>query len=85
MPIGEICLSTEAQATQVSDACLSVLNAAREHGVPVRLICAGDELKTERVGIRVLWPEGGSANDRGGANDYALALLIDLDLSLIHI
>lgn len=79
VPIGEICLSTEAQATQVSDACLSVLNAAREHGVPVRLICAGDELKTERVGIRVLWPEGGSANDRGGANDYALALLIDLD------
>ena len=79
VPIGEICLSTEAQATQVSDACLSVLNAAREHGVPVRLICAGDELKTERVGIRVLWPEGGSANDRGGANDYALALLIDLE------
>ena len=79
VPIGEICLSTEAQVTQVSDACLSVLNAAQEHGVPVRLICAGDELKTERVGIRVLWPEGGSANDRGGANDYALALLIDLD------
>ena len=45
----------------------------------MRLICAGDEMKTERVGIRVLWPEGGSANDRGGGNDYALALLIDLD------
>lgn len=79
VPVDEICLSTEAQVTPVSDACLKVLGDAQARGIPVRLICAGDEIHTQRVDIRVLWPERDSANALGGANDYALALLIDLD------
>lgn len=79
VPIGEIDLSTEALATPVSESCRAVLAQAEAQGIPVRRISAGDAIATERVRVDVLWPEAGGANPLADANDFALALLIDLD------
>lgn len=77
--VKEICLSTEALVTPVAESCLRVLERARAAGIPVRFLCAGDILRTRRVTIEVLWPERGGANPLGDANDFALALRLDLD------
>ena len=79
VPIGEICLSTEALVTPVSESCRAVLALAQEQGIPIRRICAGDDIGTARVHVSVLWPEAGGANPLANANDFALALHIDLN------
>ena len=79
VPIGEICISTEAMMNDTSDTCLALLEEAAEREITVRRLCAGDVLETPRVTVTVLWPEKDSANAMGDANDYALAMLIDLD------
>ena len=79
VPIGMICLSTEALVTPVSASCLTVLERAQAAGIPVRTLSAGDRLGTGRVTVDVLWPEKGGANPKADANDFALALRIDLD------
>lgn len=85
VPIGEICLSTEAQVTAVSQTCQNVLQLACEQGIAVRYLSAGDQIRTQRTSIDVLWPEKDSASALGNANDYALALLIDLDgVRILH-
>lgn len=85
VPIGEICLSTEAYTTTVAQMCQDTLRIAGEKGIPVRYVSAGNCLQTQRISIRVLWPEKNSASTLGDANDYALALLIDLDgVHILH-
>ena len=79
VPIGAICISTEAMVTPVADACRQLLDQAREAGIEIRTLAAGDRLSTERVTLDVLWPEAGGANRYAGGNDFALALRIDLD------
>ena len=79
VPIGAVYLSTEAFATPVAESCRAVLQAVQDAGIPIRTICAGDQLRTERVAIDVLWPQRGGANALADANDFALALEIRLD------
>lgn len=79
VPVGKIYLSTEAMTTPVADACLRVLEQARMAGIEIETISAGDRLSSNRVDIDVLWPRQGTAAAQGDANDYALALQVDLD------
>lgn len=79
VPIGCIYLSTEAFATPVADECMQVLDMARGMGIPVKTLCAGDELTIGRVRMEVLWPERGGAFAKADGNAFALAMLIDLD------
>ena len=79
VPIGTVYLSTEALVTPVAESCRQVLDQARRAGIEIRTISAGDSLGTDRVTLDVLWPEQGGGNPLGNGNDFALALLIDLD------
>ena len=79
VPIGGIYLSTEALVTPVSASCLEALERAKAAGIPVYTLSTGDRLTTDRVTIDVLWPEKEGANPGADANDFALALRIDLD------
>ena len=85
VPIGRICISSEALVTPVAESCLRVLEQAEDRGVPVCELSAGDVLATGRVTLKVLWPERGGANPLADANDFAMALGIDLDgVSMLH-
>lgn len=79
VPIGVVYLSTEAEVTGVSPAAMTVLEQVRSAGIPIRTLSAGDRLTMERVTIGVLWPEAGGANPLADANDFALAMEIDLN------
>ena len=85
VPIGALYLSGEATVTPVSDACMQVIGQAQSAGIDIRTLSAGDSLATDRVHIDVLWPEAGGANPLADANDFALALRIDLDgVTMLH-
>ena len=79
VPIGTVYLSTEALATPVADSCRQLIDQVREAGIEIKTLSAGDTLRTDRVTVDVLWPEAGSANFLGNGNDFAMALMIDLD------
>ena len=62
-----------------------MLEQAEDRGVPVCELSAGDVLASGRVTLKVLWPERGGANPLADANDFAMALGIDLDgVSMLH-
>ena len=85
VPMGKICLSTEAEVTPVAESVATVLEQARAAGIPIEYLRAGDSLRLERTEIRVLWPQEGGANPGADANDFALALRVDLDgVVLLH-
>ncbi|MBQ7455375.1 MAG: ComEC/Rec2 family competence protein [Clostridia bacterium] len=77
--IGGIYISTEAFKAPVADACRAALAEAEAAGIPVYTLSAGDELRTDRVTLTVLWPEAGRAAEGADANDFALTLRLDLD------
>lgn len=83
--IDEIWLSTEAMVTSVSQSCHAALEKAQAQGIPVRRVSAGDTYDTGRVQISVLWPEDGGAVNTADGNDFAMALLLNLDgVKMLH-
>lgn len=58
---------------------LAVLSRLREAGVPVTELAAGDELRYNKAGVKVLWPVGESVRSGQDANDLPLVLAVDLD------
>lgn len=83
--IGTIYLTTEAFKTEVSQRVLDLLLQSQEKGIKMQLLSAGDQIRTKRVTIDVLWPKEGSGHALKDANDCAAALLIDLDgASILH-
>lgn len=79
VPIGTVYISTEAQVTPAAQSVLEVLEQARAAGVEIRALRAGDRIALDRAAIDVLWPEENTANPQADANDFAMALWIDLD------
>ena len=77
--IGCIYVSSEALVTPVSQKCLEALTDAREQGIEIRTLCAGDRLETARVRMEVLWPEKGGGSALGDGNDFALALRMEME------
>lgn len=85
VPIGAVYLSTEARTTPFSREVADLLDRVAAEGIPIRTLSAGDSLTLDRVRVEALWPERGGANPLGDANDFALALWIDLDgVPLLH-
>ena len=85
VPIDGIYLSAEARTTPASDAVLEALRQAEERGIPIHTLCAGDHLALDRVSVEVLWPDAGGASPDSDPNDFALALLLDLDgVTMLH-
>ena len=85
VPIDGVYLSTEARTTPVTESVLETLRQAEAQGIPLYYLSAGDHLALDRVSVEVLWPDSGGAAPGGDPNDFAMALLIDLDgVSMLH-
>lgn len=50
-----------------------------EHEVPICYVAAGDEICTQRVRCRVLWPDGEHQQPVEDANAYSMAMMIELE------
>jgi len=79
VPIGTVYLPQGAEEHQIDPQALSVLDALRDRGVPIRHLGAGDEIRLDRGTLTVTWPLPGTVRPGQDANRYALALLCDLD------
>ena len=79
VPIGEILLPTGALEAEASEESLQLLSLARERGIPVEALGAGDEIRSGRVSGRVLWPHHGAVYPGLSANATSLVTLWDLD------
>ncbi|MDD4081135.1 MAG: ComEC/Rec2 family competence protein [Eubacteriales bacterium] len=77
--IGEILLASGAMEAEVADASLNWALTARDSGIPVRTLGAGDEILLGRVKGQVLWPYHGAAYPGLPANANSLVTLWDLD------
>ncbi len=76
--IGKVYYAAGAQE-HADDGSADFLELLRDAGIPVREISRGDVFSTERVRFSVLWPERGRQQPGADANDYSLAMMIDLD------
>ena len=79
VPIGEIIMASGAHEAQVSEGSLKWLDVAKERGIPIREIGAGDGIDLNRVRGKVLWPHNGAAYPGLDANLNSLVMLWDLD------
>ena len=77
--VSHIYLPVHAQKQQLDEELAALYDRLLASGVPVTALASGDELRYNRSGIRVLWPEQETVRSGHDANDYPLALAIDLD------
>lgn len=79
VPIRQILLPEGAEKAKVDGRCLGLLQLAREQGIPVDTLAAGDALEEGRVQMQVCWPVSGQLREGGDPNRGSLAMLWDLD------
>ncbi|MGI6696791.1 MAG: ComEC/Rec2 family competence protein [Christensenellales bacterium] len=79
VPIGKILMASGALEAEVSASSLQWLDVARERGIAVGFLGAGDEISLNRVRGKVLWPYHGAAYPGLDANANSLVMLWDLD------
>jgi len=79
VPIGEILLASGAMEAADIGAGLKWVLLARDGGIPIRVLGAGDEIRLGRVRGQVLWPYHGAAYPGLSANANSLVTLWDLD------
>lgn len=85
VPIDGIYMSTEALVSPVAEGVLKALRLAEAQNVPIHTLSAGDHLALDRVSVEVLWPDRQGAAPDSDPNDFALALLLDLDgVTMLH-
>ena len=72
--IGRVFLPTDAEKAHVSEACLALLAALKDKGVPVSYLSSGDAFSTKRAAFTALWPAQGTVCAGIEANDRALVL-----------
>jgi competence protein ComEC len=77
--IGEILLPEGYNRLEITEEVSLLLEHARAAGIPIRTVSAGDQLKSDRVTITVLWPESGKARRGQDVNDFSMMLLCNLD------
>lgn len=79
IPIHRIYLPANAETQKLDENALAVYDLLLSQDIPLTTLASGDELRYNRSMIRVLWPEAKTVRSGHGANDYPLALAIDLD------
>ncbi len=77
--IKQIYLPVHAEKQRLDAELKALYDRLLASGVPVTTLASGDELRYNRSSIRVLWPERETVRSGHDANDYPLALAIDLD------
>ena len=77
--IRQICLPPNAALQQLDEEVLAIHQQLLESGIPITELAAGDTIMLERSAVRVLWPVRGRVRAGHDANDYSLALAIDLN------
>lgn len=79
IPIGEIILPTGAMDTQAHEDCMLVLDAAKDLGIPIKEIGAGDVLEGRRITAQALWPYKKAFYPGQDPNRGSLVLYWELD------
>ncbi len=79
VPIGAVYLPEGAEEQEADGQALSLLEELRGMGVPIEHLAAGDEIRTGRTEMTVLWPEHGRVRPGQDANRYSMTMLWDLD------
>ena len=77
--IRHIYLPEQAHTQKLDEDALAVWQTLLDSGIPLSTLASGDELRYNRSSLRVLWPEHNTLRTGQPANDYPLALSIDLD------
>ena len=78
-PVRHIYLPVLAQNQKLDEKLLALYERLLKSGIPVSALASGDELRYNRSTIRVLWPQAETVRSGSDANDYSLALAIELD------
>ena len=68
-----------AERQKLDEDALALYSRLLAEDIPLTALASGDELRYNRSMIRVLWPERETVRSGHDANDYPLALAIDLD------
>ena len=79
IPIHQVYLPLNAEKQKLDAEALAVYDLLLSQDIPLTTLASGDELRYNRSMIRVLWPEAQTVRSGHDANDYPLALAIDLD------
>jgi len=79
IPIHQIYLPVNAEKQKLDEEALAVYDLLLSQDIPLTTLASGDELRYNRSIICVLWPERETVRKGHDANDYPLALSIDLD------
>jgi len=77
--VDHIYLPVNAERQKLDEDALAVYSRLLAEDIPLTALASGDELRYNRSMIRVLWPERETVRSGHDANDYPLALAIDLD------
>ena len=77
--IHQIYLPVNAREQYIDPAIDGMLSRLEARGIPIAELASGDELRYNKTGIHVLWPEAETVRIQQNANQYPLVLRIDLD------
>ena len=77
--IHQICLPPNAALQRLDAEVLAIHQQLLESGIPITELAAGDTIRLDKSSVRVLWPVRGKVRAGHDANDYSMALSIDLN------
>lgn len=77
--ICHVYLPVMADQQSVDPLLTDMLTLLKMQNIPISALASGDELRYNKVGMEVLWPERETVRIRQDANLYPLVLAIDLD------
>ena len=77
--IHHVYLPVMAESQHIDPLMADMLALLKMKNVPISVLASGDELRYNKVGIEVLWPERKTVRTGQNANHYPLVLSIDLD------
>lgn len=83
--VKHIYLPANAEKQRLDAQALAIYDRILSEDIPLTALASGDELRYNRSIIRVLWPKRETVRSGHDANDYPLALAIELDgFTLLH-
>ncbi len=75
--IGKIIIAPLAEAQRIDEGAAKVLEKARETGIPVETLAAGDSFSTGRARFDILWPVREHIRTGQDPNDYSMTVLCE--------
>ncbi|MDD2648771.1 MAG: ComEC/Rec2 family competence protein [Eubacteriales bacterium] len=77
MPIGELLLPVGAESADIDEGMAELVRRAKDAGIPVGYVSAGDVIAGNKTVLTVLYPIGGADETGANPNDFSMALRLD--------